>query len=84
MIDAACTCASSVPISSAVSIPSLEIISNVNRNTPAHAPLPVLPADARNWPSMSDLILLAVRHMCTVSEATDMAATIARIPSHSA
>ncbi len=83
-IDIACTCVSSVPISSAVSMPSREIISSVNRNTPTQAAVPVFSVDSRRWPSISLLIFFAVRHMCTVSDATDTAATMARMPSHNA
>ena len=41
---------SSVPISSAVSMPSRVIISSVNRNTPMKADVPVFSADAREVP----------------------------------
>jgi hypothetical protein len=75
---------SSVPISSAVSIPSRVIISSVNRNTPAKAEAPVFIALLERCPSMSLLIRRAVRHMWMVSEATDTAAITASRPSHNA
>ena len=62
------TCENSVPISSAVSMPSRVIISSVNRNTPSSALAPALRADAARLPSISDLSRLACRHMCTMSE----------------
>ena len=65
-------------------MPSRVIISSVNRKTPANAAPPVFIDDECRRPSMSFLIRFAVRHMCTVSEATDTAATNARTPSHKA
>ena len=65
-------------------MPSREIINRVKRNTPIHAAVPVFAVDSRRWPSISLLIFLAVRHMCTVSVATDTAAARASTPSQSA
>ena len=63
-------------------MPSREIISRVNRNTPSHAAVPVFSVDVRRCPSISPLIFRAVRHMCTVNVATDAAAVSASTPSH--
>ena len=65
-------------------MPSREIISSVKRKTPIQAAVPVFSVDSRRWPSISLLIFFAVRHMWTVSVATETAATSARMPSHNA
>ena len=49
----------SVPMSSAVSIPSRVIISSVNRNTPANAAPPLFSVELCRCPSMSRLIRFA-------------------------
>ena len=71
-------------IMSAVSIPSRVIMSSVNPNTPRNAPVPALRVDARSFPSISSFMRRPARHICTVSDATMTAATIASTPSQSA
>ena len=65
-------------------MPSRVIIRSVNRKTPANAALPLFIAEVCRRPSMSFLMRLAVRHMWTVSDATDTAAASASRPSQSA
>ena len=79
-----CTWNSSVPMSSAVSMPSRVIISSVKANTPMNAAAPCFIVDPWRCPSISLLIRRDVRHMWTVSDATEMAAAMASTPSHSA
>ena len=65
-------------------MPSRVIISSVNRNTPANAAAPRLQRRGLQMPFDVALDALRVRHMWTVSDATEIAATIASTPSHRA
>ena len=71
-------------MSSAVSMPSRVIISSVNRKTPMNAARPVFIVELKRLLSMSFLMRRAVRHMWTVSDATETAAATQRTASHSA
>src|SRR3954447_16268811 len=72
-----CSCISS----SAVSTPSRLIIRSVNRNTPVNAAAPGRAVDSFSRPSISPFMRRPVRHMWTIIQATETAATSASGPS---
>ena len=65
-------------------MPSRVIISSVKQEHADERRAAGLQRRGSRWPSISLLIRLPARHMCTVSEATESAATSASTPSQSA
>ena len=61
-------------------MPSRLIIRTVNRNTPSKGPEPARWLEVRSRPSMSPFMCRPARHMWTVIEATETAATMASGP----
>ena len=69
--------------SNALSIPSRLTISSVKRKTPVNAAVPGFTLDDCRRPSISPFIRRPARHMWTIIQVTEAAATMASGPSSS-